>query len=122
MAHVKVSTTDLTVEFSRYEGLWLRRDALTVPLAAVLRAVPVDAPLQAAYGTRKGIEISGFTKIGVWGLVKGPRRLVVAYRNRPGLLLTLDRAVTGQEYDELVLSLDEAREVCRLIEQRRGND
>lgn len=121
MALMNISDTGLTIEFSGRERTWTRRGSLTVPLAAVRRVTVVDNPLRAAHGTRKGLHAPGIAKIGVWGLVVGPRQLVAAYRGRPGLRVELDRAAGG-DFDELVLSLDDARQAARLIEQRVGSD
>ncbi|WP_326768446.1 hypothetical protein OG978_31535 [Streptomyces sp. NBC_01591] len=118
MALMNISDTGLTIEFSGRERTWTRRGSLTVPLAAVRRVTLVDNPLRAAHGARKGLHAAGIAKIGVWGLVVGPRQLVAAYRGRPGLRVELDRAAAGGDFDELVLSLDEAQRAARLIEQR----
>ncbi|MFD0293396.1 hypothetical protein ACFWJS_15855 [Streptomyces sp. NPDC127061] len=120
MALMNISDTGLTIEFSGRERTWTRRGSLTVPLAAVRRVTVVDNPLRAAHGTRRGLHAPGIVKIGVWGLVVGPRQLVAAYRGRPGLRVELDRAAAGGggDFDELVLSLDDARQTARLIEQR----
>ncbi|MFE7463347.1 hypothetical protein ACFU6R_04490 [Streptomyces sp. NPDC057499] len=115
MALMKISGDRLVVEFEGRERMWLRRDGLTVPLAAVRQVVPVGQPLREAHGTRKGLQISGATKIGTWGLVLGPRQLVAAYRGKPGLRVVLDRAASGEEFDELVLSLDDADRLAGLI-------
>ncbi|WP_405749884.1 hypothetical protein OHA19_09360 [Streptomyces sp. NBC_00012] len=120
MALMNISDTGLTIEFSGRERIWTRLGSLDVPLAAVRRVTVVDEPLRAAHGTRKGLHASGIAKIGVWGLVTGPRRLVAAYRGRPGLRVELDRAAFGGDFDELVLSLDDARQSAQLIEQRMG--
>nr|WP_258545250.1 hypothetical protein [Micromonospora provocatoris] len=48
--------------------------------------------------------MSGFAKIGVWGIFGGPRQLVAARRGQPGLHLVLDRAAAGGEFDEVVVS------------------
>ncbi|MFD0343590.1 hypothetical protein ACFVH0_33760 [Streptomyces sp. NPDC127117] len=121
MALMNISDTGLTIEFSGRERTWTLRGSLTVPLAAVRRVTVIDNPLRAAHGTRKGLHASGIAKIGVWGLVVGPRQLVAAYRGRPGLRVELDRAAADGDFDELILSLDDARQAARLIEQRVGS-
>ncbi|MFC9430763.1 hypothetical protein [Streptomyces sp. NPDC056987] len=120
MALMKVSGSGVTVEFNGRERTWLRRGEVTVPLAAVRRVTPVETPLRAAHGARSGLQISGFAKIGVWGIMTGPRQLVAAYRGRPGLHILLDRGVDGVEYDELVLSLDGAEQLAEALGQRLG--
>ncbi|MEU9763799.1 hypothetical protein [Streptomyces sp. NPDC047985] len=122
MALMKISGTELVVEFSGRERTWLRRGTLAVPLAAVRQVVPVDNPLREAHGARKGLHVSGVAKIGTWGLMLGPRQLVAAYRGKPGLRVQLDRAASGEEYDELVLSLDDAAELARLIGLHQGQN
>ncbi|MFE9487879.1 MULTISPECIES: hypothetical protein [unclassified Streptomyces] len=118
MALMNISDTGLTIEFTGWERTWLRRGSLTVPLTAVRRVTVVDDPLRAAHGTRKGLHAFGVAKIGTWGLVAGPRQLVAAYRGRPGLRVEVERAAAGGDFDELVLSLDEAGRPAGLIEQR----
>ncbi|MFD7494016.1 hypothetical protein ACFV8T_16630 [Streptomyces sp. NPDC059832] len=120
MALMNISDTGLTIEFTGRERIWIRRDPLTVPLTAVRRVTVLDHPLRAAHGARKGLHAPGVAKIGTWGLLTGPRRLVAAYRDRPGLRVELDRAAGGG-FDELVLSLDDAQRLARLIEQRVGS-
>ena len=71
-------------------------------------AARVEKPLRLARGARRGYVVSGFIKIGIWGVFGGPRQLVSARRGNPGLHLVLDRAAAGGEFDEIVLS-DPAR-------------
>ncbi|MFC4561096.1 hypothetical protein ACFO4E_04415 [Nocardiopsis mangrovi] len=120
MALMKVSDTELAIEFSGGERTWTRRASLTVPLSAVRRAARVGDPLRAARGARKGLHVSGVAKVGVWGLFRGPRQLVAAYRGQPGLHIELDRAAAGGEFDELVLSLADAEQLARRVGQGRN--
>ncbi|KLI99841.1 MULTISPECIES: hypothetical protein [Streptomyces] len=120
MALMKISGTDLTVTFSGWERMWLKRDKVTVPLAALRRVDPVRDPLREAHGTRSGIQVSGFAKVGTWGLVKGPRQLVAAYRGSPGLHVLLDRAAASADFDELVLSVDEADQLAEQLTHHLG--
>ncbi|MFJ9032821.1 hypothetical protein ACIRQP_30700 [Streptomyces sp. NPDC102274] len=120
MAEMKISGSELTVEFSRREQTWLHRSSLTVPLASVRQVTRVDRPLSVAHGTRNGLVVSGFAKIGFWGVMVGPRQLVAAYRGKPGLHILLDRTPDGEKVDELVLSLDDADQLAELVGQRRG--
>ncbi|MGW2085275.1 hypothetical protein [Streptomyces sp. NPDC001880] len=121
MALMNITDTGLTIEFSDRERIWTWRGSLTVPLTAVRRVTVVDDPLRAAHGTRRGLHASGVAKIGIWGLITGPRQLVAAYRGRPGLRVELDRAATGGDIDELVLSLDDAQRLAQLVDQRAGS-
>ncbi|MGW1406607.1 hypothetical protein [Streptomyces sp. NPDC002403] len=120
MALMNITDTGLTIGFSGRERIWTLRGSLTVPLTAVRRVTVVDDPLRAAHGVRKGLHASGVAKIGTWGLITGPRQLVAAYRGRPGLRVELDRAAGG-DFDELVLSLDDAQRSAQLIGQRLGS-
>ncbi|SBT44258.1 hypothetical protein [Micromonospora narathiwatensis] len=104
MAVLAVTGEQIDIHFSPGERLWLSRDQLTVPLAAVRQVACVDQPLRLARGARRGLAVSGFLKIGVWGVFGGPRQLVSARRGEPGLHLTLDRSAANTEFDEIVLS------------------
>ncbi|OLT19608.1 hypothetical protein BJF79_47670 [Actinomadura sp. CNU-125] len=115
MAEVKVDRDRIDIEFSAWERTWTRRGRVTVPLAAVDGAACVDRPLRVARGARRGYHVSGVAKIGVWGLVRGPRRLVAVRRGAPGLHLTLNRAVAGDEFDEIVVSHRDAAGLTRRI-------
>ena len=117
MAEVTIAKDRVDIEFDAWERTWTRRARVSVPLAAVTRAVRVDAPLRVPRGPRRGFVVSGHTKIGVWGRLRGPRLLVSAKRGRPGLHLTLNRAVTGDEFDGIVLSHPDA---ARLTDGIRG--
>ena len=122
MALLQLSGHDVTVTFGARERGWVKRSSLTVPLTAVRRVTQIDQPLRAAHGARNGLQVSGFAKIGIWGVFSGPRQLVAAYRGRPGLRIELDRAASGGEFDELVLSLDDALRLAQLIGQHLGKN
>ncbi|GAA1565565.1 hypothetical protein GCM10009827_103950 [Dactylosporangium maewongense] len=104
MATVTVTGDLIDIRFTRWERLWIGRERLTIPAAGVRRAAFVAEPLGLAHGARRGIVVSGFLKIGVWGIFGGPRQLVVARRGEAGLHLVLDRPSTGGQLDEVVLS------------------
>ncbi|MFB4308987.1 hypothetical protein [Actinomadura sp. GTD37] len=120
MAEVTIAGNSVDIDFDAWERLWTRRARVTVPLAAITRATCVDVPLRAARGSRRGLAVSGFAKIGVWGLVRGPRLLVSARRGRPGLHLTLDRAISGDEFDGIVLSHPDATRLAERIRAAAG--
>ncbi|RSN69154.1 MULTISPECIES: hypothetical protein [Actinomadura] len=124
MAEVKVARDRIDIEFGRWERTWTGRGRVTVPLAAVDGAACVDRPLRVPRGTRRGCHVSGVAKIGVWGLVRGPRRLVAVRRGRPGLHLTLNRELAGDDFDEIVVSHRDAagltRRIHRAAADRRG--
>ncbi|NBE79416.1 hypothetical protein [Micromonospora rubida] len=102
MATTTLTPGHLHIRFTAGERMWTRQQQLTVPLTAVRDATAVAEPLRLARGARSGLTISGFVKIGVWGVLGGPRQLVSARAGQPGLHLTLDRTATG--YDEILLS------------------
>jgi len=104
MASVTVINEMIDIRFTGWERVWVGREQFTLPLTAVRQVALVDNPLRLARGARRGYVVSGFTKIGVWGLYGGPRQLVAARRAEPGLHLVLDRAAAGGEFDEVVLS------------------
>jgi len=115
MASVTLTGNQVDIRFTAGESTWLGRTRLTVPLAAVRRVACAERPLRLARGARKGYVVSGFIKIGIWGVFRGPRQLVSARRGRPGLHLVLDRAITGDEFDEVVLSCEEAPQLVESI-------
>ncbi|WP_405430139.1 hypothetical protein [Micromonospora sp. NBC_00617] len=104
MASVMVTNDVIDIRFTGWERLWTGRDRVALRLVAVRRVDLVDDPLRLARGARRGYVVSGFAKIGVWGLFGGPRQLVAARRAEPGMHLVLDRPAGGGEFDEVVLS------------------
>src|SRR6185312_2897007 len=104
MASVMVTNDVIDIRFTGWERVWVGREQFALPLTAVRHVALVDNPLRLARGARRGYVVSGFAKIGVWGLYGGPRQLVAARRAEPGLHLVLDRASAGGEFDQVVLS------------------
>ncbi|WP_328848785.1 hypothetical protein [Micromonospora zamorensis] len=104
MASVMVIDDVIDIRFTGWERVWVGREQFALPLTAVRHVALVDNPLRLARGARRGYVVSGFAKIGVWGLYGGPRQLVAARRAEPGLHLVLDRASAGGEFDQVVLS------------------
>ena len=104
MASVTVTDDMVDIRFTGWERLWIGHERLAIPIAAVRDVSFVAEPLRLAHGARRGIAVSGFLKIGVWGVFGRPRQLVSARRGEPGLHLILDRASAGGEFDEVVLS------------------
>ncbi|XVQ06733.1 hypothetical protein ACQP1W_29265 [Spirillospora sp. CA-255316] len=119
LAEVTMTADRVDITFSTWERIWTRRAGVSVPLAAIDRVARVDAPLRVARGGRRGFVVSGHTKIGVWGVLRGPRQLV-SVRPRPALHLTLNRGVTGDEFDEIVLSHPNAARLTERIRQAIG--
>ncbi|MEV0731930.1 hypothetical protein [Polymorphospora sp. NPDC050346] len=115
MASVTVIGDVIDIRFTGWERLWIGRERLALRLTAVRHATPVDNPLRLARGARRGYVVSGFAKVGVWGLFGGPRQLVAAHRGEPGLHLVLDRATAGGEFDEVILSTPAAPALAETI-------
>ncbi|GIJ76359.1 hypothetical protein SAMN05443287_102125 [Micromonospora phaseoli] len=115
MASVTLSSDMIDIRFTGWERLWTGRERLAVAIRAVRHVAQVDSPLRLARGARSGYVVSGFVKIGVWGLFGGPRQLVAARRGEPGLHLVLDRAGAGGEFDEVVLSGPDAPGLAEAI-------
>ncbi|MDG4796855.1 hypothetical protein [Micromonospora sp. WMMD1082] len=115
MASITVTGELVDIRFTGWERLWIGRERLVFPVAAVRGAAVVADPLRLARGARRGMVVSGFVKIGVWGLFGGPRQLVSARQGEPGLHLVLDRASAGGEFDEVVLSSPAAPGVADAI-------
>ncbi|MET8910365.1 hypothetical protein [Micromonospora sp. NPDC004551] len=115
MASVTVTDELVDIRFTGWERIWTGRERLAVPVDGVRHAVLVADPLRLARGGRRGVVVSGYLKIGVWGLFGGPRQLVAARRGEPGLHLVLDQAATGGRFDEVVLSDPAAPRVADAI-------
>ncbi|MEU8205914.1 hypothetical protein [Streptosporangium sp. NPDC049046] len=117
MATVTIKDGSIIMEFGPWERFFVGRARHTIPLAAVRQAIAADQPLRVPRGARRGLTVSGHTKIGVWGLYGGPRQLVSVNRHLPGVHLLLDRASSGGEFDEVVIS---APDTDRLVEAIRA--
>ncbi|MEV0805947.1 hypothetical protein [Micromonospora sp. NPDC050200] len=78
MASVTFTGDLIDIRFTGWERLWVARERLAVPVAAIRQAACVDKPLPLARGARRGYVVSGLVKIGVWGVFGGPRQLVAA--------------------------------------------
>jgi hypothetical protein len=121
MATMKVIDKELHVRFSVWERLAVWRAGLIVPLSAVRTVRCVDEPAGHTRGGRMGILVSGVVKVGIWGLGTGIRQLVSVRRSVPGLRITLDRAVSGGRFDELLISAKDAGRVAEAIRSRAGD-
>ncbi len=115
MASVTVTEDVIDIRFTGWERIWIGRERFAVRIGAVRHVAPADNPLRLARGARRGYVVSGFAKVGVWGLFGGPRQLVAARRGEPGLHLVLDRAAAGGEFDEVVLSSPAAPSLAETI-------
>ncbi|MFF0311360.1 hypothetical protein ACFYSC_28345 [Streptosporangium sp. NPDC004379] len=115
MAAVMITDRSITIEFGPWERLFTGRARHTIPVTAVRRASATDHPLRVPRGARKGLTVSGHTKIGTWGLFGGPRQLVSVSRRLPGVHLLLDRGSSGGEFDEVVISAPDAAHLAETI-------
>ncbi|MFI6390046.1 hypothetical protein ACIBHY_10225 [Nonomuraea sp. NPDC050547] len=115
MATVMITDGLITIEFGLWERVFVGRPRHVIPVHAVRQAVVTHQPLRIARGARKGLAVSGHTKIGVWGLFGGPRQLVAAGRDQPAAHLILDRASSGGEFDEVVVSVPDADRLVEAI-------
>ncbi len=115
MASVTITAGLIDIRFTGWERTWTGRERFALPLTAVRYAAQVDNPIRVARGARRGFVVSGFAKVGVWGLFGGPRQLVAARRGEPGLHLVLDRAAAGGEFDEVVVSTPAASGLAEAI-------
>jgi hypothetical protein len=113
---VDVATTPeaLSVHLTRREKVaGLLRD-LTVPWTAVASVGVEDDGLRAVRGVRApGLALPRRTKIGTWRRRTGPAMVVV----RAGVP-TLRIGLTGEKYDELLVSHPDAHELAREISRR----
>ena len=110
----------LTVQFTRWEQVGTRRATVTIPLDAILGATLEPKPLRATRGARRfGILVTGFTKIGTWGLGAGVRQLVRVSREVPAIRVTLDPTRSGLDYDELLVSTPDAAALVAAVTSRQ---
>jgi hypothetical protein len=105
----------ITIRFGPWERFFTGHARYALPVAAVRQAVSTDRPLSVPRGPRRGLLVSGHTKIGVWGIYRGPRQLVSVNRRLPGLHLLLDRSISGGEIDEVVVSVSDADRLVHAI-------
>ncbi|GAA4231382.1 hypothetical protein GCM10023075_43400 [Streptosporangium album] len=101
----------VTVLFDSWARLFTRTGAVSVPLAAIGEVHCLDRPLAAVKGTHFGLLVSGFIKVGTWRSLGGVRQLVAARRDVTGLRIVLKGRASG--YDELIISVQDAREIQR---------
>lgn len=102
MATTAVNDDHLLVRFSWWEMLLLRRSTYEVPLDAVGEAEMHERWLPVP-GARAGLIVIGLLKIGVW---RSPTssRLVCMKRGVPTMRVTVDKALSGGRFDELLIS------------------
>ncbi|MCP2324165.1 hypothetical protein HDA40_002672 [Hamadaea flava] len=120
MASMTCTEEAITIRFSGWERLWVGRELQVIPLAAIRDAAYVERPMSLARGARRGLVVSGFTKVGVWGMFAGPRQLVAARHGVPGVHLDLDRSASGGEFDEVIVSDPAAASLAQAIRHKTG--
>ncbi|NUR87267.1 MAG: hypothetical protein HOY71_24550, partial [Nonomuraea sp.] len=76
MATVTINRDVISIEFGPWERLFAGRARHDIPRSAVRQATATASPLRVPRGARRGLTVSGHTKIGVWGLYGGARQLV----------------------------------------------
>jgi hypothetical protein len=114
MARIDLAPHTLSVRLTRREKVaGLLRD-LVVPWSAVTSVSVEDDGVGAVRGLRApGLALPRRAKIGTWRRRTGPAMVVV----RAGVP-TLRIALTGERYDELLVSHPDAPELAREIRRR----
>ncbi|MGW4410189.1 hypothetical protein ACWEJ6_39565 [Nonomuraea sp. NPDC004702] len=115
MATVWVDEGQVTIEFGRWERLLTGHGRYACPVASVREVRVAGEPLRVPRGARKGLSVAGHVKIGVWGLFGGRRQLVSVTGATPAVHLLLDRAASGGEFDEVVVSVSGAGRAAAAI-------
>jgi hypothetical protein len=113
MAEVEMQGGTVLVRFHGWERVFTGQARLEVPYPAVRGIDVVDNGLRATRGARAGLVVTGFRKIGRWGIGVGLRQLVSVRRGQSALRLRLDRVTTG--YDEVLVSLPDAAAVAARV-------
>lgn len=113
MARLQRKGDAVVVRFDGWEAVLVGRRRLEIPLSAITAAARVERPMQATTGGRFGLYVTGFVKIGRWGLGVGRRQLVSVRRPVPAVRFTLDRDTTG--YDEVLVSVPDAAGFLRSL-------
>jgi hypothetical protein len=103
MANLQLTSSTLTVHFTRAEKIAGLVRNLSLPLAAVRDVEVVPDGLSAARGLRApGLALPGRRKIGTWRR-SGRRTLVSVRRDQPAVRI----AVSGSRYDTLLIGTDD---------------
>lgn len=103
MARLEIGHDRLRVHLNWWEKLCLRRSHLTIPLHAISSAQVVDnaATVLGEGRFEQAILVPGLTACGVHSTDEaGGRTFVVAHRQGPGVLLSLNNAT----FDRIVVS------------------
>lgn len=118
MTTLQLHDQTLTATFgSWWERLFVGRDQVTIRLADIAEADVVDHALRLCHGPRKGLEVTGFVKVGTWGLAGPVRRLVSLRRDRPTLRIRLVETAASYGFGELWVSTPSAETVLTALEE-----
>jgi hypothetical protein len=111
MADVDLRADEIVVTFEKWERIFTRRKEVRVPMSALAQVKYVPKPLREVRGTRSGLLVTGWMKVGVWS----GKRVVSVRRGIPALrLVPADRSVCA----EVVVSTPKAAELA--VEIRPG--
>ncbi|MEV0647634.1 hypothetical protein AB0I28_20435 [Phytomonospora sp. NPDC050363] len=111
MATVTHTPTTVRIAFGPFERLFTGRATHTIPVEAIREASAIPDAVGHLRGARRGLEVTGLVKVGVWGVFGRRRTLAAAYRGVPGLRLVLD----GDEFAEVVVSHAGAGELAAAL-------
>src|SRR5690606_37545362 len=103
MTQIDFGPAGLDIHFPGWEASMAGRRTLHVPLHAILSARVEPGWTSEVLGTRSGLVVSGFRKLGTFTHPSGKRRLVAMKRGMPLLRLVTDRREAG--FDEILLSM-----------------
>lgn len=118
MTVLQLHDQTLTATFdSWWERLFTGRPHVSIALADIAEADVVDHALRICHGPRKGLEVTGFVKVGTWGLAGPVRRLVSLRRHRPTLRIRLTDTATSYGFGELWVSTPSAEAVLTALEE-----
>jgi hypothetical protein len=114
MASITFTDQELHLTLTRREKVAALHGDIRVPLSAITEVRVTEDPVGAARGLRApGLNWPGRTKIGTWR-GRGRRQFLVARRGVPAVLVGL----RGTTFDELVVSLPDARGVADALRAR----
>jgi hypothetical protein len=115
MADLQLTSSTLTVRFTRAEKIGGFVRDLSLPLDAVRDVEVVPDGLSAARGLRApGLGLPGRRKIGTWRR-SGRRTLVSVRRNQPALRI----GVTGARYDAVLIGTDDPTHLAAALTSAR---
>jgi hypothetical protein len=108
MAQVTIQGRELNVRLTSWERLSIWRSEVRIPLTAIRHVELLGRPLWAVNGTRRGVEVTGVLKVGVWS----GGRLVSVQQGLPALRVVFEG---DTRIRELILSTPDAAELAQLL-------